>query len=174
MEKQFIENWQESSRSLAGLFKDIGDKNISLTRELVCNIASKQWDKMTLAALQLSQGIGDTGRKEFIDVSANSFLMPIPSDRDIESFKELSEIYQAAFERLCESQFAVSKSYLDLVSDYTDNLKKSRDINDVVATNFDYLSNLMMAAKSGALDSLQIGESIKTALVAWSENRTIF
>ncbi|MGH8549377.1 MAG: hypothetical protein ACRERU_12425 [Methylococcales bacterium] len=170
MEKPLIETWQESSKSLAGLFTDIGNKNITLTRELFGNLASKQWEKMTLASLQMSQQVGNTREKGSMDGSTISFPMLIPSDSDIQSFKELSEIYQAAFEKISESQISMSKSYLDLFSGYAENLKESRDMGDVVATNFDYLSNLMMTAKSGALDSLTVGESIKTALVAWSEN----
>lgn len=36
--------------------------------------------------------------------------------------------------------------------------------------NFDYVSNLMVMTESGALDSLKVDESMKTALDAWFEN----
>jgi hypothetical protein len=170
MEKPLIETWQESSKSLAGLFQTISDKNLAMTRALLGNLASMQWEKMTRTALQMSEQIETAGKKGFMDNSALSFPIGIPSDSDIQAFKELSEIYQAAFDKIGESQISVSKSYLDLFSDYAKNLKESRDINDIVATNFDYLSNLMMTVKSSALDSLEVGDSIKTALVAWSGN----
>lgn len=170
MQKPLLQSWQESSRSLAGLFKDINDKNVGLAGELVSNLASKQWEKMTRAAIQITKEIGNTGKKGLFDVSAIGFPTRIPSDSDIRSFRELSDIYQAALENILESQFSMSTSYVSLFSDYTENLKDSRNFDDVVATNFDYLSNLMTTVKNGTLDSLKVSESIKTALVAWSEN----
>ncbi len=169
MEKSFIETWQESAKSLAGLFKQVSDKNVALTQTLYSNLASKQWSKMTQAAMEMTKGMGAAGDNK-LTVPKIAFSLQTPTDSDIRSFKEFIEIYQAAFENICDSQFSLSQSYIDLASAYAENLKKSRDIDDVVATNFDYLSNLMMMVKNGTLDSLEVGDSIKTALVAWAEN----
>lgn len=170
MEKSFIESWQESSKSLAGLCKNISDKNVALTQELAGNLASKQFTTMTRTAFQMSHGIKNAGEKGFMDGSALFFPLRILSETSIQSVKELNEIYLAGLEKIRESQTSIWKSYVDLLSSYQDNLNKSRDVNDLVAVNFDLSSNLMMTAKTAALDNLTAAESIKTALVAWSNN----
>ncbi|MGH8558535.1 MAG: hypothetical protein ACRESZ_13960 [Methylococcales bacterium] len=170
MDKSFIDTWQESSKSFAGLFKNISDKNIALSQKLCANLASKQFAKMTQAAFQMGREMKNAGEKGFFDGSINSLPIKTLSESYIQSVKEWNEIYLAGFEKISESQTSTWKSYIDLLPNYVENLNKSRDIDDVVAINFDYLSNLMMTAKSGALDSLRAGESIKTALVAWSDN----
>lgn len=166
MEKPFLESWHESSQSLAGLCRNISDKNMALTQALCTNLASKQWSKMTQAAIDMT--------KDFNVSEVQTGKMPkftLLSESEIQSIRDLCEIYQAVTEKTFETQLKFSKTYFELCSDYSENLKKSRDLDDVVASNFDLIGNLLLNAKNFALDALEIQDASKFALVAWSENR---
>ncbi|MGR9108170.1 MAG: hypothetical protein ACU843_14705 [Gammaproteobacteria bacterium] len=169
MENALIETWQKTSSSLARLWQETGEQNLAYAQELYGNLAGKQWEKITGAVNELARNMESSENRAF-DLSRLPFSMCIVSDQEIRSAKELTEIYHAAFERICDTQTSMAESYGALLSDYAANLGRSRKIDDVVATQFDFLSNLMTTVKDGSLDSLKVGESIKTALVAWSEN----
>ncbi|MGH8474739.1 MAG: hypothetical protein ACRER2_03050 [Methylococcales bacterium] len=170
MDNSFIDTWQESTKTFAGFLTTISDKNIALTQQLYSDIASKQFTKMTEVAFQMGCGMKNAGQTSFFDGSIYTVPSKMLSESYIKSVKELNEIFVAGYGKIYASQISVWKSYIDLLSGYCDNLNRSRGVDDVVATNFDYLSDLMKTAKSGALDGLVVGASIKTALVAWSDN----
>lgn len=149
--------------------KQITESNIANAKSWFTSpLAVSDWAEVGKRSLSVANGWTDLG-KRIIDESIKPCILAFSPDAFVTAVKELNEITTAATENLRRSQVDAMNGYLDEFVQFSADLKKVNGADDLLATQMDFVVQLQQQAKDSTLASLQIFNSMKSALAAWTE-----
>jgi hypothetical protein len=150
-------------------WKQITESNIASAKTWFAPpLAAGDWAEVGRASLSLAHGWTDLS-KRIIDESLQPCVVAFSPNGYIAAAKELTEISATALEKLSRSQVEAMNGYLDELAQFAASLQKVKAVDDFFTTQVDFVIQLQQQAKASALANVQILNSARSALAAWSE-----
>jgi len=169
MQDDLMKQWSEFIQASANSFKELTEANNATLNSMMQGAWNmNQMADLTKASMAATQQFNETNVAAFNSLLKNQ-LKTINLNAYAMVLRELSQLSNDTMSRLMQHHFQMMQAYVENSAAHLEKLSQAENAQDLTQIQMHLFSEMQAQMKDNALQTINILESIKSALVAWSE-----